>query len=74
LKIASKEEETMIRNETDLALEYLKEQGHEVGQVHMPPPQFGDALRVWVDGKSLSFEEVRELAATERASKNNVRV
>ena len=59
----------MTKNEIDSALEFLKERGHDVGLVHMPPSQFGNALRVWVDGGSLSFEHVRELAATERMSK-----
>ncbi len=54
----------MINSEIDSALEYLKERGHDVGLVHMPPPQVGNSLRVWVDDKSLSFEQVIELATT----------
>ena len=58
----------MAKNEIDSALEYLREHGHNVGKIHMPPPQVGNALRVWIDDQSLSFEQVIELAATERRS------
>jgi hypothetical protein len=63
----------MIKNETDSALDYLRENGHDVGQVHMPPPQvgntLGNTLRVWIDSKSFTFEQVIELAAKERLAK-----
>jgi hypothetical protein len=59
----------MIKNEIDTALEYLRELGHDVGQVHMPPPQVGNTLRIWIDSQSFTLDQVLELASKERMAK-----
>jgi hypothetical protein len=59
----------MIKNEMDSALDYLRECGHDVGQVHMPPPQVGDTLRIWIDSQSFTLDQVLELAAKDRRAK-----
>jgi hypothetical protein len=55
----------MTAHEVSDALEFLKSRGHDVGQTHLPPPDVGSALRVWIDGTSRSFPEVMELAEKE---------
>jgi hypothetical protein len=32
----------------DLALKILKLAGHQIGDAHIPPPQDGDTMRVWI--------------------------
>ena len=32
----------------DVALKILKLAGHQIGDAHIPPPQDGDTMRVWI--------------------------
>jgi hypothetical protein len=43
----------------------LRDAGHEIADTHIPPPQVGDAMRIWIDGVPCDFEDVFKMAAEE---------
>ena len=49
----------------DVALKILRNAGHQIGVVHIPPPQQGDAMRIWIDGVSCTFGDVLKMAKEE---------
>lgn len=50
------------------ALDYLKQQGHDIGQVFMPPKT--TKLHIWIDDRACSYEQSRNWAALERKKKS----
>ena len=49
----------------DAALMVLRNAGHRVGDVHIPPPPQALALRVWIDGVSCTLEDVLDMVEEE---------
>lgn len=56
------------QQEVTAALRLLESKGHCIGEVHIPPPNIGRNIRVWIDGVSRSFEDVLRMAKAEAAS------
>ena len=42
----------------DVALKILKLAGHKIGDAHIPPPQDGYAMVIWIDGVFLALLRV----------------
>jgi hypothetical protein len=55
----------------DAALEILKKAGHNIGQAHISPPQHGGTMRIWIDDRACTFQEVLQMAEDVKAAKNN---
>jgi len=49
----------------DTALKILRNAGHQIGEAHIPPPQAGDAMRIWIDGVSCTLGDVLRMAKEE---------
>jgi len=49
----------------DIALKILRNAGHQIGDAHIPPPQVGDAMRIWIDGVSCTLGDVLKMALLE---------
>jgi len=52
------------REETSAAIQYLRERGHDIGQIFMPPD--GNGMRWRIDGRACTSKDICELAAAER--------
>jgi hypothetical protein len=50
----------------DAALMVLGDAGHRIGDVHVPPPAHGQAMCIWIDRISCTFEGVLQMAEEER--------
>jgi hypothetical protein len=50
----------------DAALMVLRDAGHRIGDVHIPPPAHPLAMRIWIDRISCTFEGVLKMAEEER--------
>ncbi len=53
-----------MSEDTTAALNYLKAQGHDIGQGFMPPNT--TKLHIWIDDRACSYEQIRIWAALER--------
>ena len=49
----------------DAALMVLRNTGHRIGDVHIPPPPQALAMRVWIDGVSCTLEDVLDMVEEE---------
>ena len=50
----------------DEALMVLRDAGHRIGDVHIPPPAQALAMHIWIDRISCTFEGVLKMAEEER--------
>ena len=48
-----------------VALKILKAAGHQIGDVHIPPPPQALEMRVWIDGVSCTLEDVLKMVEEE---------
>jgi hypothetical protein len=51
------------------ALTILRDAGHQIGDAHIPPPQDGYAMGIWIDGVPCTFEDVLKMAEEEIEAK-----
>jgi len=49
----------------DAALMVLRNTGHRIGDVHIPPPPQALEMRVWIDGVSCTLEDVMKMVEEE---------
>jgi len=49
----------------NVARKILKRAGHQIGDAHIPPPQDGDTMRVWIDGVLCTLEDVLKMVEEE---------
>ena len=49
----------------DAALMVLRNTGHRIGDVHIPPPPQALEMRIWIDRISCTFEGVLKMAEEE---------
>jgi len=49
----------------DAALMVLRNTGHRIGDVHIPPPPQALEMRVWIDGVSCTLEDVLKMVEEE---------